>query len=160
MIRNDYEKIEKEIINVLEEIKYGVLATANKKGTVSASQVCLVNNNLKVYVQTDKNFEKSINIKENPNVAINCGAYYFKGIAKIIGSPISNNMFIEKLKIKHPRTYILYTNLSNEILIEITLTECKIWDFKIENDDNSKTIATINLENQKIELKKANTCKI
>ena len=144
-----YSEIEKRIIKVLEKTPTCVIATANKEGVVSAAQMCLVNDGLKVYLQTDKTFEKVKNIKDNPNVAINLGAYYFKGIAKLSGHPSSNKMFIEKIKEKHLETYNLYTNLPNEVLIEITLTEAKIWG--VGNSKNEKTIMLVNLINKTIE---------
>jgi general stress protein 26 len=97
--------------------------------------MCIINDRLKIYFQTDSKFEKVRNIRENNKVAINLGDYYFKGTAKIIGHPTTNSSFIEKIKIKHPKTYESYTNLKDEILIEVDLTECKIWGV-----DNSKSI--------------------
>ena len=67
----EYNQIKENILNVLDKTMFCVLATANKKGVVSACQMCLVNDGLKAYIQTDKNFEKISNIKENPFVAIN-----------------------------------------------------------------------------------------
>jgi len=131
----------KNIEELLEKTKYVVLATSNKDGVVSASQMCLVNDGLKVYFQTDINFEKVKNIKDNPNVAINVGAFYFKGIANIKGHPTNNPVFIEKIKEKHPRTYKEYTNLKNEVLIEVELSECRIWGL-----NNKKTVEIMKIK--------------
>ena len=95
----DYIQLENKIINVLDKTLFCVLATANSDGVVCATQMCLVNDGLKVFIQTDKNFEKVKNIKENKNVAINCGAYYFKGVASIKGHPTENKIFIDKIKL-------------------------------------------------------------
>ena len=147
----DYIEAEKKILNVLEKTTFCTLATANKLGVVCATQMCLVNNGLKVYIQTDKTFEKVKNILENENVAINCGPYYFKGVAKIIGHPTENSMFVEKLKIKHLDTYKHYTNLPNEVLIEITLTEGKIWGIDNTKDiHNQETIFTVDFVNKTV----------
>lgn len=146
----NYKEIQEIILKVLEATKFCVLATANKKGVVSASQMCLVNDGLTVFFQTDSAFEKIQNIKENPHVAINCGAYYFKGLAKIVGHPTKNKLFIEKLKEKHLPTYEHYTNLANEVLIEIKLIECKIWGVnKVKNVNNQETILVVDLVSQK-----------
>lgn len=90
---------------------------------------------LKVYMQTDKTFRKVDEIKKNENVAINFGSYNFEGKAKIVGAPKDNAMFMEKFKKKHPKSFKQYTNLPNEVLIEIELTECRIW---------SKTMVVVN----------------
>lgn len=145
----NYEQSIEKILNLLTNTKFGTLATANKNGEVSASQVCIVNDGLIVYVQTDKSFEKIENIKQNPNVAINCGAFYFKGKAQIVGHPSTNKKFIEKIKQKHPETYQNYTNLENEVLVEITLTEAKIWGCDKSKDIHSQeTILVVDLKNK------------
>jgi general stress protein 26 len=143
----EYQKAIDKILKLLESTKFAVLATANNKGIISACQMCLVNDGLTVYMQTDKTFEKIKNITENPNVAINIGAFYFKGIARIIGKPAEFPGFIEKLKEKHLQTYEHYTNLPNEILIQIELTECKIWGVDNDKDiHNQKTIQVLDLK--------------
>lgn len=144
-----YEELITRIENVLENTKFAVLATANKEGIVSACQMCIINNGLKVYFQTDSTFEKIKNIKENPHVAITVGAFYFKGIAKIVGHPTTNSDFIEKIKEKHPETYEHYTNLPSEILIEVDLTECKIWGIDNSKDiHNEEVIQVVDLINR------------
>ena len=40
--------------------------------------MCLINDGLTLYFQTDKSFEKIKNISENPNVAINLGVFLFQ----------------------------------------------------------------------------------
>jgi len=145
----------KDVLNQIEEIlartKFAVLATANKEGIVSASQMSIVNDGLKIYFQTDSTFEKVKNIKENPNVAINIGAYYFKGIAKIAGHPTENKLFINELKEKHLKAYNSYTKLPNEVLIEIKLTEARIWGIDKQKDvDTQETIQVVDLVNKKI----------
>ena len=112
--------------------------------------MCMVNDGLKIYIQTDIRFEKIQNIKENENVAINIDAVYFKGIAKIIGHPSTNRLFVEKMKEKHFETYENYTNLPNQVLIEIELTECRIWKFEVINGKREEIIKIINLSNKSI----------
>lgn len=153
----DYKKIVEKIELVLNNTKFAVLATSNQEGIVSACQMCLVNDGLTLYFQTDKNFEKITNIKENPNVAINIGSYYFKGKAKIIGHPTSNEVFIDKIKNKHPETYNHYTNLIDEILIEVKLFECKIWGaIDSKNVHSEDIIQIIDFNNKSIQIKTCN----
>lgn len=145
----NYRQSIEKILNILNVTKYATLATANKSGEVSASQVCIVNNGLTVFVQTDKTFEKIQNIKENSNIALNLGAFYFKGKAELLGHPSANPEFIEKIKEKHPETYVNYTNLPNEVLVKITLTEAKIWGGDNSKDiHNQETILIVDLINK------------
>ena len=147
----NYEKSIENILNILRNAKFVVLATSNKNGIVSACQMCIVNDGLKVYFQTDSSFEKIQNIKENSNVAINIGKYYFKGIAKIVGHPSNNINFINKIKEKHPETYSRYTNLLSEVLIEVELTECKIWCIdNTQNIHNEDIIQVIDFNKRSI----------
>ena len=139
-----------DVIKRLEESKFAVLATSDKDGNVSASQMCLINDGLDVYFQTDKSSEKISNIKENNKVAINIGSMYFKGVAKIVGHPTKSPKFIELIKEKHLKTYTNYTSLPNEILIKVKLVECKLWDAEVDNPiENKKFIAVYNLLNDK-----------
>lgn len=146
----EYKKIIERIVELLEKTKYVVLATSNKKGVVSASKVSIVNDDLKVYFQTDKRFEKIQNIKENENIAINIDSIYFKGNAKIIGLANNNKMFVKKMKEKHIYAYENYTNLPNEVLVEIELTECRIWGFEVIDGKREEIIKVIDLKNQTI----------
>ncbi len=148
----DYKLIEQQILDALEKTRICVFASANKQGEVSTASMCLVNDGLKVYVQTDKNFEKTRNVEENSNVAISFGVYNFKGIAKIVGHPTSNPKFIEKIKQKHLNTYNSYTNLPNEVLIEVELTQCKIWGNDNSKDiDSQESILVVDIKNKKVE---------
>jgi general stress protein 26 len=147
----EYNDAITKIKKILDLTQFCVLATANRNGIVSACQMCIVNDGLTVYFQTDKSFEKIKNIKENPNVAINLGAFYFKGKSKIIGRPADFPLFVEKLKAKHHETYEHYTNLPNEVLIEVQLTECKIWGVDTKKDIHSQEIIqVINLQEKTI----------
>ncbi len=145
----NYTDAIQKIETILSATKFATLATSNNKGIVSASQVCITNSGLKVWVQTDKTFEKIINIKQNNNVALNVGAYYFKGIATIVGHPTQYSEFINLIKQKHPETYASYTNLPNEVLVEIELTEARIWGIDNSKDvHNQETILVVDLKNK------------
>ncbi len=149
----NYTNAVKRIENILEKTKAGTLATANSKGEISASQVNIVNDGLTIYFQTDKFFEKINNIQENPNVALNCGVYYFKGKARIVGHPTSNPVFIAKIKEKHPDAYAHFSMLPNEILIEIKLTSAKFWGFDEEHPFEGETLYLMDIENNIISKK-------
>lgn len=144
-----YSELEPRILMILDKTPHLVLATANKSGVVSAVQMSFVHDGLTVFMQTDANFEKVKNIEENPHVALNLGSFYFKGTARILGKPTSNKEFIEKIKRKDPGTYAHYTNLPNEVLIEVRLTECKI--FGIDSSTGEETIQVVNLKSKTVE---------
>ncbi len=131
-----------EAIDAVEKLfaatKFAVLATANRRGVVSASQMCLVHDGMTLYFQTDETFEKARNIAENPNVAVNAGAYCFKGTAEILGRPADFPAFVEKIKTKHRGTYESFTNIPTEILIRVTLSECRIWGADAGKDVHSQ----------------------
>jgi hypothetical protein len=75
---------------------------------------------------------------------------YFKGIAEIIGEPNRHSVFVNKMKEKHPNTYEAYTNLPDEILIKIELTECRVWGFdKGKSKKNKQAITVFDLINNK-----------
>lgn len=138
----EFEKIIDNICSILDLSKYCVVATASKSGVVSTSTVCFVREGLSVYFQTDASFEKIKNISENPNVALTVGSNYnFKGKAKVIGHPSDFPNFIDLLIKKDPKTYQSYSNLKNEVLVKIDLTEAKIW--KIENSKIAKNVEKI-----------------
>lgn len=148
----EYNKIINDIIEKLENAKFAVLATSDKAGNISATQMCIINDGLDVYFQTDSKFEKVKNIKENDKVAINIGSYYFKGIATISGHPTKFPKYIEKLKVKYPQTYASYSNLKDEVLITVKLTQCKIWgNDSSKSLDEQETILAVDLINKKID---------
>lgn len=149
----EYLELISRIERFLSLSKNAVLATSSKDGVVSASMMCMVFYDSKVYFQTCDTFEKTKNIRENPNVAITINNVYFKGQAKIIGHPKDNQTFVKLLKERHPGAYSNYTNLDNQVLIEIELTECRIWGFwpNTQNDNKKEeAIKVLNLTNKDI----------
>ncbi len=138
----EYEILHQKIIELLSKTNYVVLATSSLDGVVSASKMCMISKGTTVYFQTSLGFEKTKNIMENPNVAITINNIYFKGQAAIVGTPSSNEYFVNQMKIKHYKTYENYTNLPNQILIEVKLTECRLWG--IWNGEESIKILDLN----------------
>jgi len=132
----------KEIEQLLDKTVNVVLATSNSKGIVSTAQMVMVNNGLTVYMQTDSRFQKVKNIKENPNVALNIGRYNFKGTAKILGHPLENKMFIDKLKARSPKTYEDYSHIPENVIIEIKLTNIRVWSINGNKDVTDIEIET------------------
>ena len=152
----EYDLLLQKIMKLLSKTNYVVLATASKDGIVTASKMCVISDGTTLYFQTDSNFEKARNIMENPNVAITIENIYFKGQAIITGHPSQNQFFVEKMKERHYQTYENYTNLHNQILIKVNLTECRIWGIWQNNDigDDSvvreESIKILNLKNEQL----------
>ena len=142
-----YDEAMEGMEKLFSATKFAVLATANGKGVVSASQMCLVHDGMTLYFQTDETFEKARNIRENPHVAVTMGAYCFKGMAEILGRPADFPAFIEKIKAKHRGTYDSFTNLPTEILIQVRLYECRIWGADAgKNIHSRETILVLDLK--------------
>lgn len=148
----DYQELWSHIEKLLSLTKTAVLATASASGEVTASKMCMVTIGSKVYFQTCETFEKAQNIRENPHVAITLNNVYFKGLAKITGHPTENPEFIRLLKKYHPSTYECYTNLDNQVLIEVELTECRIWGYwnTIEKEQKQEEIKVLDLKNKRL----------
>jgi len=138
-----FDDVVDKILSAVEVTRNAVLATASKDGVVSVRQMKIINDGLKIYMQTDKKSNKVKEIKENPNVAFNFGIYSFKGKAKISGHPNGNKVFVEKLKQKALQTYKNYTNLPDEVLVEIEITECRIWGLENKDYTDGKEIIHI-----------------
>lgn len=150
----EYDVLLQKITNFLSKVNYVVLATSSKDGVVTASKMCVITDGTTLYFQTDINFEKSRNIMENSNVAITIENIYFKGQASIIGRASENEFFVNKMKEKHYQTYENYTNLPNQILIKVELTECRIWgiwnDLNNCNTNKEESIKVLNLKKKEL----------
>ena len=146
-----YEDLIAKIERLFAQTKFATLAYI-KSGVPHTAQMCLISDGLDVYMQTDAKFDKTAAIRENPNVAINIGAFNFTGCAEIAGHPSESSWYINAIKEKHPDTHLQYTNLPDEVLLKITLTNAKIWG-KVEGqeclrliDFSNKTIKKIAVE--------------
>lgn len=76
----DYSKVEKEVIDFITRNNKMVLATCSKN-RVTARTVSIINQGLKIYFQTDIEFLKYRQIKENSNVALCQGNVQIEGQA-------------------------------------------------------------------------------
>jgi general stress protein 26 len=123
----DYGGVVGRMEKLLADTKYATLANVGLDGVPRTSQMCLISDGLTIYMQTDIKLDKIKNIRENPNVSVNIGAYNFSGRAEIAGHPSENQWFIDTIKKKHSDTYEKYTNLSDEVLLKIKLSEVRIW---------------------------------
>ena len=146
----DFISARNQVDKFLKNIKVMFLATANTDGEPSLRQMSIIHFNDKIYFQTSENFDKTKELLSNPHVALGIGAYSFKGVAKFLGSPSDNLDIMNNFKLVHPDAYKNYSFLDDEILFEVKINECKIWNGKDVEHDGKETITTIDFEKQEV----------
>lgn len=82
------------------------------------------------YFQTDKNFRKYNQIKNNPNVALCCDNISVEGVCTEIGKPLDNNKFIELYDKHYNYSFQQYSSLNNERLFKVTPTYILMWTYE------------------------------
>ncbi len=90
---------------------------------------CLIYND-KIYFKTDKNFRKTQQLYQNPQVALCCGGVQVEGTATIKGLVVEEEgrIFEKKYKEFLWQSYNAYSHEEDEILIEVTPEFVEIWD--------------------------------
>lgn len=130
MTHIDFKELENEIVNALAKNQIWILATASGN-RVTARSVSIVNEGLCCYFQTDTAFDKYQQIIANPNVALCFANIQIEGTARIRGPLLApeNEKIIELYKQAHYRSYLRYSHLKNEVLIEIQPTLITLWKY-------------------------------
>lgn len=124
----NYEEEKNKALKNLDKEKHLVLATSQNNHVTTRSISHIVMND-KIYFQTDKNFIKVKQIRDNKKVALCSNNINIEGEATICMHPYENSEFIDKFKIKQPSAYEQYSNLEDEIIIEISPTFLTIWEY-------------------------------
>jgi len=124
---NELEKIFSQIGNSKEL----PLATSCKNYTTVRIVSCIILNN-KIYFQTGTDLLKYEQILENNNVALCYINIQIEGNANIIGktNKKNNNEIMEIYKKYFKNSYETYSNLENEVLIEIIPKKIIKWDYE------------------------------
>ena len=106
----------------------------------------------KVWFKTDKNFRKTQQLYENPQVALCWSGVQIEGIAANKGLVVDEpDRKFEKLYKEHLwGSYNKYSHEDTEIIIEITPKFVEIWD---TSEDNYSYQIFINFDEQKVEVK-------
>lgn len=119
-----------EVETALSENKTLTLATC-ACNRVTIRPMSHVNDGLTVYFQTGENYLKTLQIKENSNVALCVGTYEIEGTAKIIGHPLNetNALFIQKLKEKHNNAFERWSSLPNQVVIKVEIGLVRQWRY-------------------------------
>lgn len=85
------------------------------------------------YCQTDQTYLKYRQILKNPNVAVCHKNFSIEGTCQCIGKPLENknDFFIHAFKKYFYGSYKTYSDLHNEILLEIVPTLIYSWNYKL-----------------------------
>ena len=112
---------------------------------------CLFYDN-KVYFKTDKNFRKTQQLYENPQVALCWSGVQIEGIAENKGLVVDEpDRRFEKLYKEHLwGSYNKYSHEDAEIIIEITPKFVEIWD---TSEDNYAFQIFIDFDKEAVEVK-------
>ena len=106
------------------------LATSfNDKVTARSMSIIIYNN--KFYFQTDTNFQKFEQIKNNHNVALCCNNIQIEGVCTALGHPLldSNSFFSDLYKKYYESSFLKYSSLKDEILFEVIPSKISVWDY-------------------------------
>lgn len=126
----DYEILKKEIVEIIERNKIMVLATSDNN-RVTARSMSIINEGLKIYFQTDKKFLKYIQMENNSKVALCIDNIQIEGTVRINGHPSDNNntRYRELYKMKHEGSYVKYSMIETEVVIEVIPLLITIWKY-------------------------------
>lgn len=132
---------------------YKIMALAS-----SVNDYCMVRNvsclfyDEKIYFKTDKNFRKTAQLLQNPNVAMCYNGIQVEGTARNCGLVVDEpgRRFEEGYKKFLWGSYNKYSHEDTEILIEVTPGYVEVWD---TSDDNYAYQIFIDFKNKSVEVK-------
>lgn len=79
--------------------------------------------------QTDRRYLKCSQIKANPNVALCVNNFSIEGQCHVIGRPLENSFFVEKMKECFPDAVSRWSELPTECVLEITPKLISAWSY-------------------------------
>lgn len=106
------------------------LSTCSANRVTSRSMSMVVTDG-RFYCQTDQTYLKYRQISENPNVAVCHKNFSIEGTCQCIGKPLENDFFIDAFKKHFYGSYKAYSDLQNEVLLEIVPTLIYSWNYKL-----------------------------
>lgn len=124
----NFNEAEKETIDYISKNKIMVLATSSKD-RVTARMMSIINDGMTIYFQTDTDFLKYRQIKENPNVALCIGNIQIEGVAKITCHSLENPFFVEVYKKNHEGSFAKYSHLKDATIIEVQPKRVTYWKY-------------------------------
>lgn len=125
-----YEELKEEFIRSLEKLGIMVLATC-AAGRVTARPMSIVNIGEEILFQSDVNFLKFKQIKENPNVALSAANIQIEGVATIGEQALanSNSEFVALYKVRHRGSFASYSSSCNTLVIRVKPTLVTFWNY-------------------------------
>lgn len=106
-----------------------VLSTSSN-GKVSSRMMSVVQTGGIFYFQTDLNFRKVQQIKENPTVALCIDNFQIEGICKDFGHPLENTDFYRLYQENFKNSFDAYTHNENEILFGVKPSFIERWIYQ------------------------------
>ena len=146
-----FEQAVEIMFEKLGDWKIMALASSVNDYVMVRNVSCLFYDN-KVYFKTDKNFRKTKQLYENPQVALCWSGVQIEGIAENKGLVVDEpDRRFEKLYKEHLwGSYNKYSHEDTEIIIEITPKFVEIWD---TSEDNYAFQIFIDFDKEVVEVK-------
>ncbi|MGO5051879.1 pyridoxamine 5'-phosphate oxidase family protein [Lachnospiraceae bacterium LCP25S3_G4] len=146
-----YEEAVALMFQLLGDWKIMALASSVNDYVMVRNVSCLFYNN-KIYFKTDREFRKTRQLFENPNVALCWSGIQVEGIAKNKGLVIEEpgEIFEQGYKKFLWDSYNKYSHEDTEIIIEVTPQFVEIWD---TSEDGYAYQIFIDFEKQSINIK-------
>lgn len=146
-----YEQAVKRMFEMLGNSQIMALASSLNDYVMVRNVSCLFYHE-KIYFKTDKNFRKTKQLLENPNVAMCWSGVQVEGTAvnKGLVADEPGQVFAEGYKKYLWQSYNKYSHEDTEILIEVSPKYVEIWD---TSDDGYAFQLFIDFESRQIEVK-------
>ena len=146
-----FEQAKQIMFEKLEDWKIMALASSVNDYVMVRNVSCLFYDE-KVYFKTDKNFRKTKQLYQNPQVALCWSGVQIEGIAKDKGLVVDEpDRKFEKLYEKYLwGSYNKYSHEDTEIIIEVTPKFVEIWD---TSEDNYAFQIFIDFDKEAVEVK-------
>ncbi len=120
-----------DFIGDITKFKDMVLATSYQDKVTARSVSTIVVDN-KIYFQTANTMEKYYQLSKNSNVALTKGFYQIEGVAKSIGKWQDHPSLANVYQLKHKSLYENYGHLAEGEVIEVTITNIRLWLYEDE----------------------------
>ena len=146
-----FEQAKQIMFEKLEDWKIMALASSVNDYVMVRNVSCLFYDE-KVYFKTDKNFRKTKQLYQNPQVALCWSGVQIEGIANDKGLVVDEpDRKFEKLYEKYLwGSYNKYSHEDTEIIIEVTPKFVEIWD---TSEDNYAFQIFIDFDKEAVEVK-------
>ena len=146
-----FEQAVELMFSKLGDWKIMALATAVDQHVMVRNVSCLFYDG-KVWFKTDKNFRKTQQLYQNPNVALCWSGVQVEGTAKNVGlvTEQPDHRFEEGYKKFMWGSYNKYSHEDTEIIIEVTPKFVEVWD---TSEDNYAFQIFIDFDKKSVEVK-------